>query len=184
MTSHSSVASFSGTSVEKPSAPRSRKLPCLAHLAHSPKNPPCGLAALCWIGQATINLSANILSALLGLLSVFIFTRLFLPHDYGVYLLGVGLAAVDQHLPRGLVPKSSSDERACAKRTAPTFSGLVSIGLPGSAVSTRPLPMGLGRLVGTGRDGNGRRDRTCGRDRPVRTHTGSGLRAAYGRHRQ
>lgn len=46
------------------------------------------------IGQASINLSANILSALLGLLSVFVFTRLFSPHDYGTYLLGVGFAAV------------------------------------------------------------------------------------------
>jgi O-antigen/teichoic acid export membrane protein len=46
------------------------------------------------IGQASINLTANILSALLGLLSVFIFTRLFAPGDYGVYLLGVGFASV------------------------------------------------------------------------------------------
>ena len=46
------------------------------------------------IGQASINLTANILSALLGLLSVFIFTRLFSPHDYGIYLLGVGFASV------------------------------------------------------------------------------------------
>jgi len=46
------------------------------------------------IGQASINLTANLLSALLGLLSVFIFTRLFTPHDYGIYLLGVGFAAV------------------------------------------------------------------------------------------
>ncbi|WP_426436860.1 lipopolysaccharide biosynthesis protein [Bradyrhizobium genosp. P] len=46
------------------------------------------------IGQASINLTANILSALLGLLSVFIFTRLFTPHDYGVYLLGIGFASV------------------------------------------------------------------------------------------
>jgi O-antigen/teichoic acid export membrane protein len=46
------------------------------------------------IGQASINLSANILSAVLGLLSVFVFTRLFSPHDYGTYLLGVGFAAV------------------------------------------------------------------------------------------
>jgi len=46
------------------------------------------------IGQASINLAANALSALLGLLSVFIFTRLFSPHDYGVYLLGVGFASV------------------------------------------------------------------------------------------
>ncbi|MBR0893689.1 oligosaccharide flippase family protein [Bradyrhizobium tropiciagri] len=46
------------------------------------------------IGQASINLTANVLSALLGLLSVFVFTRLFAPHDYGVYLLGTGFASV------------------------------------------------------------------------------------------
>ncbi|MES2194646.1 MAG: polysaccharide biosynthesis C-terminal domain-containing protein [Pseudomonadota bacterium] len=46
------------------------------------------------IGQASINLSANILSAVLGLLSVFVFTRIFSPHDYGVYLLGVAFASV------------------------------------------------------------------------------------------
>ncbi|GIQ72408.1 lipopolysaccharide biosynthesis protein [Bradyrhizobium sp. RD5-C2] len=46
------------------------------------------------IGQASINLTANVLSALLGLFSVFIFTRLFAPHDYGVYLLGIGFASV------------------------------------------------------------------------------------------
>jgi O-antigen/teichoic acid export membrane protein len=46
------------------------------------------------IGQASINLLANILSALVGLLSVFIFTRLFSPQDYGTYLLGIGFASV------------------------------------------------------------------------------------------
>jgi len=46
------------------------------------------------IGQASINLTANVLSALLGLLSVFVFTRLFAPHDYGIYLLGTGFASV------------------------------------------------------------------------------------------
>jgi O-antigen/teichoic acid export membrane protein len=46
------------------------------------------------IGQASINLAANALSALLGLLSVFVFTRLLSPHDYGVYLLGTGFASV------------------------------------------------------------------------------------------
>src|SRR3982074_3291630 len=46
------------------------------------------------IGQASINFSANILSEVLGLLRVFVFTRLFSPHDYGVYLLGIGFASV------------------------------------------------------------------------------------------
>jgi len=46
------------------------------------------------IGQASINLTANVLSALFGLASAFVFTRLFSPRDYGVYLLGVGFASV------------------------------------------------------------------------------------------
>jgi O-antigen/teichoic acid export membrane protein len=46
------------------------------------------------IRQAGINLAANVMSALLGLLSVSIFTRLFSPNDYGTYLLGAGFAAV------------------------------------------------------------------------------------------
>src|SRR3954462_6044687 len=36
----------------------------------------------------------NALSALLGLFGVFVFSRLFSAHDYGVYLLGVGFASV------------------------------------------------------------------------------------------
>ena len=46
------------------------------------------------ISQAAINLTANILSAVLGLGSVFVFTRLFAPRDYGAYLLGIGFASV------------------------------------------------------------------------------------------
>jgi hypothetical protein len=41
------------------------------------------------IGQARINLTANVLSALLGLASVFVFTRLFSPHDYGAERLSI-----------------------------------------------------------------------------------------------
>jgi O-antigen/teichoic acid export membrane protein len=52
------------------------------------------------IGQAGINLAANILSALQGLLSVFAFARLLSPHDYGTYLLGLGLI-VALHCPTG-----------------------------------------------------------------------------------
>ncbi|MBI5264066.1 MAG: lipopolysaccharide biosynthesis protein [Bradyrhizobium sp.] len=46
------------------------------------------------IGQASLYLIANAVSALVGLVSVWVFTRLFSPHDYGIYLLGVGFAAV------------------------------------------------------------------------------------------
>jgi hypothetical protein len=41
------------------------------------------------IGQARINLTANVLSALPGLASVFVFKRLFSPHDYGAERLSV-----------------------------------------------------------------------------------------------
>ena len=71
------------------------------------------------IGQASINLTANILSALLGLLSVFIFTRLFSPHDYGVYLLGVGFASVVSVVLVELVPQPDP-ERSTPGTTAPT----------------------------------------------------------------
>src|SRR4051812_24558173 len=46
------------------------------------------------IRQASINWSANALSALLGLFGLFVFSRLFSAHDYGVYLLGVGFTSV------------------------------------------------------------------------------------------
>jgi O-antigen/teichoic acid export membrane protein len=97
------------------------------------------------IGQATINLSANILSAVLGLLSVFIFTRLFSPHDYGVYLLGVGFASVVSTFLAGwfrnlILSKHARDDGTDVR-------GLVISGyLICSLVA--PVAYGLGRLVG------------------------------------
>src|SRR4051812_32466353 len=46
------------------------------------------------IRRTTVNLSANVLSALFGLLGIFVFTRLFSAREYGVYLLGVAFASV------------------------------------------------------------------------------------------
>jgi O-antigen/teichoic acid export membrane protein len=97
------------------------------------------------IGQASINLSANILSALLGLLSVFIFTRLFSPHDYGVYLLGTAFAAVvsvflvgwfRNLILSGHARNDGTDVRGLA------ISGYLVCCL------TAPIAYGLGRLVG------------------------------------
>lgn len=97
------------------------------------------------IGQASINLTANILSALLGLLSVFIFTRLFSPHDYGVYLLGIGFAAVvsvflvgwfRNLILSGHARNDGTDVRGLA------ISGYLVCCL------TAPIAYGLGRLVG------------------------------------
>jgi O-antigen/teichoic acid export membrane protein len=44
--------------------------------------------------QAAIYFSANLFSAVLGLVNVVVFTRLFDPHDYGTYVLGLAFAIV------------------------------------------------------------------------------------------
>lgn len=97
------------------------------------------------IGQASINLSANILSALLGLLSVFIFTRLFSPHDYGVYLLGVAFAAVVSVFLAGWFRNLIMSGHARGDGT--DVRGLVVSGFLVGCLSA-PVAYGLGRLVG------------------------------------
>jgi O-antigen/teichoic acid export membrane protein len=97
------------------------------------------------IGQATINLSANILSALLGLLSVFIFTRLFSPHDYGVYLLGVGFAAVISTFLAGWFRNLILSGHA--RNDGTDVRGLVISGYLICCLAA-PAAYGLGRLVG------------------------------------
>jgi O-antigen/teichoic acid export membrane protein len=97
------------------------------------------------IGQASINLSANILSALLGLLSVFIFTRLFSPHDYGVYLLGVGFASVISVFLAGWFRNLILSGHARDDGT--DVRGLVISGYLISCLAA-PAAYGLGRLVG------------------------------------
>ena|SRR5580698_3543727 len=97
------------------------------------------------IGQASINLSANILSALLGLLSVFIFTRLFSPHDYGVYLLGVGFASVVSVFLAGWFRNLILSGHARDDGT--DVRGLVLSGYLIACLSA-PAAYGLGRLVG------------------------------------
>jgi O-antigen/teichoic acid export membrane protein len=97
------------------------------------------------IGQASINFSANILSALLGLLSVFVFTRLFSPHDYGVYLLGVGFASVISVFLvgwfRNLILSGHARDDGTDVR------GLVISGYLVCCL-TAPIAYGVGRLVG------------------------------------
>jgi O-antigen/teichoic acid export membrane protein len=97
------------------------------------------------IGQATINLSANILSALLGLLSVFIFTRLFSPHDYGIYLLGVGFASVISTFLAGWFRNLILSGHARDDGT--DVRGLVISGYAICCLAA-PAAYGLGRLVG------------------------------------
>jgi O-antigen/teichoic acid export membrane protein len=97
------------------------------------------------IKQASINLSANILSALLGLLSIFIFTRLLSPHDYGVYLLGVGFASVISIFLvgwfRNLILSGHSRNDGTDVRGV-VISGYLICCL------TAPIAYGIGRLVG------------------------------------
>jgi hypothetical protein len=71
------------------------------------------------IGQASINLTANVLPALLGLASVFVFTRLFsrrlasprIPDRY-----------VDHQAP-GLVPKTGQKDTRLGRRFAGHWRG-------------------------------------------------------------
>src|SRR4029077_1916007 len=97
------------------------------------------------IGQASINLTANILSAMLGLLSVFIFTRLFSPHDYGAYLLGVGFASVVSVFLVGWFRNLILSGQA--RNDGTDVRGLVISGYMICCLSA-PLAYGLGRLVG------------------------------------
>jgi O-antigen/teichoic acid export membrane protein len=46
------------------------------------------------VSQAAIYFFANVFSAVFGLLNVVVFTRLFDPHDYGIYVLGMAFAIV------------------------------------------------------------------------------------------
>lgn len=97
------------------------------------------------IGLASINLIANILSAALGLLSAFIFTRLFSPHEYGVYVLGVGFASVVSTFLAGwfrnlILSKHARDDGTDIR----------SLVLHGYLLCclTAPAMFGLGRLLG------------------------------------
>jgi O-antigen/teichoic acid export membrane protein len=97
------------------------------------------------IGQASINLSANIFSALLGLLSVFVFTRLFSPDDYGTYLLGVGFASVISVFLAGWFRNLVLSGHARDDGT--DVRGLVISGYLICCLAA-PIAYGLGRLVG------------------------------------
>jgi O-antigen/teichoic acid export membrane protein len=97
------------------------------------------------IGQASINLTANILSALLGLLSVFVFTRLFSPHDYGVYLLGAGFASVTSVFLVGWFRNLILSGHARGDGT--DVRGLVVSGYLICCLAA-PIAYGLGRMVG------------------------------------
>src|SRR5947199_9901724 len=97
------------------------------------------------IRQVTINLSANVLSALLGLLSVFVFTRLFSAHDYGIYLLGVGFASVISVALIGWFRNLNQSQHA--RNDGGDIRGLVLCGYLVACLGA-PLAYALGRLVG------------------------------------
>src|SRR6201994_1387069 len=97
------------------------------------------------IGQASINLTANVLSALLGLLSVFVFTRLFSPHDYGVYLIGVGFASVISVFLAGWFRNLVLSGHA--RNDGTEVRGVIASGFILVCLST-PLAFALARLIG------------------------------------
>jgi O-antigen/teichoic acid export membrane protein len=97
------------------------------------------------IRQASINLAANIMAAVLGLFSVSIFTRLFSPHDYGTYLLGAGFAAVVSVFLVGWFRNLVLSGHA--RNDATDVRGLVLAGYVLCCL-TAPLAYGLGLLIG------------------------------------
>lgn len=69
------------------------------------------------IRQVSAYMLANIVSALLGFASVVIFTRLLGPHEYGVYIVGFSIAAMNSALLFGwikaaIVPFSAREDAA------------------------------------------------------------------------
>src|ERR1700730_12233392 len=95
--------------------------------------------------QAAIYFSANMFSAILGLLNVPVFTRLFDPHDYGVYVLGMAFAIVLNtsltswlHLPI---------LRENARGDGTDVRGIVVVGLVLSGVAA-PLAYPVAKLAG------------------------------------
>lgn len=97
------------------------------------------------IGQASINLTANVLSALLGFASVFAFTRLFSPQQYGVYLLGLGLATVVSVFLIGWFRNVILSGHA--RNDGTDVRGLVMSGFPISCLAA-PAAYAFGRLLG------------------------------------
>ncbi len=138
-----SVASFSGTPVQIIRAAIEEARATRTPNPRNAKNRRSRRAML--IGQASINLSANVLSALLGLLSVFVFTRLFSPHDYGIYLLGVGFAAVVSTFLVGWFRNLILSGHA--RNDGTDVRGLVISGYSICCLAA-PAAYGLGRLVG------------------------------------
>jgi O-antigen/teichoic acid export membrane protein len=97
------------------------------------------------MGQTAINFSASVASALLGLLSVFVFTRLFSAQEYGVYLLGFGFATVVSTVFIGWFRNLILRERA--RHDGQDVRGLVISGYA-LACFCAPIAYGVGRLVG------------------------------------
>ncbi|MGB3864107.1 MAG: hypothetical protein WBA29_00545, partial [Xanthobacteraceae bacterium] len=99
------------------------------------------------ISQAAINLTANILSAVLGLSSVFVFTRLFTPDDYGAYLLGIGFAAVVAVFLTGWFRNLILSEHS--REDGADVRGLVAQGYFIACLAA-PVAFGLGLALGLG----------------------------------
>lgn len=97
------------------------------------------------ISQAAINLTANMLSAVLGLSSVFVFTRLFTPDDYGAYLLGIGFASVVAVFLTGWFRNLILSEHS--REDGTDVRGLVAQGYV-IACLTAPVAFGLGLALG------------------------------------
>jgi O-antigen/teichoic acid export membrane protein len=97
------------------------------------------------LGQSAINLFGNIFSAAFGLLNVIIFTRLFAPEQYGIYVLGAGIAAIANTALSSWLRLPIQREQARGDGT--DVRGLILVGLPASWILS-PIAYVAARLIG------------------------------------
>ena len=97
------------------------------------------------LGQTAINFAANAFSAAFGLVNVVVFTRLFAPAEFGIYVLGAGFAAIASTFMVSWLRLPIMREQARGDGT--DVRGIV---VPGLLLScaTAPVAYGAAKLAG------------------------------------
>jgi O-antigen/teichoic acid export membrane protein len=97
------------------------------------------------VEQIAINFAANALSAALGLFNVIVFTRLFAPEQFGIYVLGTGFAVILSTFLSSWLRLPIMREQARGDGT--DVRGVIAPGLVASALLA-PLAFPVARLIG------------------------------------
>jgi O-antigen/teichoic acid export membrane protein len=101
------------------------------------------------LSQTALYFAANVFSAALGLLNIVVFTRLFAPDQYGIYVLGMGFAIVLNTFLTSWLRLAIIREQA--RGDATDIRGLVLVGL-GLSCLAGPLAYPAALLCGLGRE--------------------------------